>query len=103
MNTFPETLLLDDGVIFLGGFSGDGLVAGAVLHLSHGVAGVSNVFGPSGESSRTWAGLISCAHEEAPGIDLVGYERDAELAAAEANGFSPLGPVRIWQQIPGSQ
>ncbi|WP_371516633.1 hypothetical protein [Kitasatospora sp. NBC_01300] len=103
VNTFPETLLLDDDVVFLGGFSGDSLVAGAVLHLSHGVAGVTNVFGPPGESARTWAGLVSCAHEEAPGVDLVGYERDAELAAAEANGFAPLGPVRIWQQIAESQ
>lgn len=95
---FPETLLLADDVIFLGGFSEDVLVAGAVLHLSHGVSGVSNVFGPSGETDSTWSGMISCARGEVPGTDLVGYERGTDLATAVAKGFTSLGPLRVWQQ-----
>ncbi|MFH9349563.1 hypothetical protein [Kitasatospora sp. NPDC017646] len=99
---FPEVLLSEDGVVFLGGFSDERLVAGAVLHLSDGVAGVSNVFGPEGESASTWAGVVSCALREVPGADLVGYERGEGLAAAAANGFAPIGPLRVWQQNVGS-
>ncbi|MEU8924831.1 hypothetical protein AB0D10_28470 [Kitasatospora sp. NPDC048545] len=95
---FPESLLRDDRVIIVGGFSGDRLESGAVLHISHGVAGVSNVFGPAGEAESSWAGLVSCAAREVPGVDLVGYERGAQLAAATANGFHSLGPLRVWQR-----
>ncbi|MFI0988461.1 hypothetical protein [Streptomyces exfoliatus] len=94
---FPESLL-DAPVMFLGGFSAERLVAGAVANSSGEVVGLSNVFGPAEETSATWAGALSCLVREAPGVDVVGYERGDALAAALEHGCSPLGKLRVWLQ-----
>lgn len=92
---FPEGLL-DAPVMFLGGFSTGRLVAGAVANFSGEAVGLSNVFGPAEETSVTWAGALSCLAREAPGLDLVGYERGDALAAALEHGCTRLGGLRVW-------
>ncbi|MEU3823536.1 hypothetical protein AB0E74_28570 [Streptomyces sp. NPDC030392] len=94
---FPESLLATP-VLFLGGFSEGRLTAGAVANASGGVMGLSNVFGPAGETSATWAGALSCLAREAPGVDVVGYERGDALAAALEHGCTRLGKLRVWLQ-----
>ncbi|MEV5445378.1 hypothetical protein AB0N23_22980 [Streptomyces sp. NPDC052644] len=94
---FRESLLAAP-VVFLGGFSDGRLTAGAVANFSGEVVGLSNVFGPAGETSATWAGALSCLAREAPGVDVVGYERGDALVAALERGCTRLGKLRVWLQ-----
>jgi hypothetical protein len=99
---FIPPLLSDPAVTILIGDEGDEVVAGAVLNESDGVVGISNVFladSPVIESDTddVWSGCIrwiSAAYPERP---IVGYETGADIDAAIAAGFNPVGPLRVWR------
>ncbi|MEV5596238.1 hypothetical protein [Streptomyces sp. NPDC052496] len=100
---FRPELLADDATRFLRARSADGRVlAGAVATLSRDVVGLSNVFTASEatahglDSRNSWAGCLSAVAVRWPGLPVVGYESGADLEAAVASGFRPVGPLRVW-------
>ena len=68
------------------------LVAGAVVHNSRPITGVSNLFAVDGDLDSTWAGVLSAL----PGRRVAGYETGPALASAVRLGFTRAGPLRVW-------
>lgn len=93
---FPEQLLLDRRYAFFAGRSRGEVVGGGILNQSPGVVGVSNVFAQPRVAPGVWPALVRCAAKEFPGVPLVGYERGADLEAAQQVGFVPIGALRVW-------
>lgn len=74
----------------------DAPTAGAALHASDGVVGVSNLFACDGDLAAAWRGCgarIARYHPRAP---VIGYEAGDSLTAAIAGGVRSLGPLRVW-------
>ncbi|MET9951732.1 hypothetical protein ABZ135_09315 [Streptomyces sp. NPDC006339] len=92
---FRPELLADPATTILACHAPDGRVlAGAVLTDSAGVTGVSNLFATGDVPlSSAWSAALTTA---APDRPVVGYESGDDLAAALAEGFEPVGPLRIW-------
>ena len=90
---FTAELLDDETIVIAGARRGDGFDAGAILHRSAAVVGVSNVFG---DATSAWAGCLLVAASHFPGMPLVGYEHGDDLAEARRHGFEPAGPLRVW-------
>ncbi|MGQ0433617.1 MAG: hypothetical protein ACT452_14550 [Microthrixaceae bacterium] len=91
--------LLDDrsvAVVALAPGGGERVVAGAILNEAAGVVGVSNVFVTSAAGRGAWGGCIAIAERRFPGATLVGYESGPALEVACAQGFHPVGPLRVW-------
>ncbi len=94
---FLPALRKEPGVHFLIGERDGQTAAGAILNQTGGVVGVSNVFAaPDEEPARCWRSLAARATEIFPGAALVGYEYGPSLAWAQAAGFAPLHPLRVW-------
>jgi hypothetical protein len=92
--TFPPSLASRPDCSFLARQVDGRVVAGAALHRSHGVVGVSNLFGPAQDLDRTWAEVVALA--SAGGEPLVGWEAGADLEAARRAGFDAAGPLQVW-------
>ncbi|MGW5868418.1 hypothetical protein ACWFRJ_40445 [Streptomyces sp. NPDC055239] len=94
----PELLAGD--TTFLAGTSVDGtIVAGAVASRSHSVVGISNLFAVGdmpGAEEAAWAGCLTEVARLWPDLPVVGYESGESLDAAVSQGFTPVGPLRIW-------
>jgi hypothetical protein len=73
------------------------IVAGAVARFGSGVVDISNVFAIPGEQVD-WAELGDVVHLLFPNRSLVGYESGDQLGAATSAGFTPVGPLRVWQR-----
>lgn len=71
-------------------------VAGAIVHHTDDVVGLSNVFVPPEDPALFWAGCVAMAQERFPGAPIVAYEQEPELAIAREIGFGILQPLRIW-------
>jgi hypothetical protein len=95
-NVFRADLLDNDAVAILAAQRGTRVVAGAVLHKSSVVAGISNFFTDSGADRAGWSGCLALAECLCPATPFVGYAADDELVAARRNGFETAGPLRIW-------
>jgi hypothetical protein len=93
---FQPALLQDPAIAILAGRLGDEIVAGCALSLSAGTIGLSNLFGPEAARSSVWNACRREAQARAPGLPVVGYERDEDLAMALDAGFRVLGPLRVW-------
>jgi len=93
---FPEQLLLDRRHAFLVGKAKGEVVGGGILNQSPGAVGISNVFSQPIVAPVVWPELVRCAAQEFPGVPLVGYERGADLEAAQQVGFAPIGALRVW-------
>ena len=95
---FRAELLADPAVTFLAGrVPDDGrVVAGAVVSLGGGAAGLSNVFAADGDIDAAWAGCLSAVFRLWPGMPVTGYEHGDDLAAAVRQGCEPVGPLRVW-------
>lgn len=93
----PE--LLDGDSTFLVARSEGRIVAGAIASRSASVVGISNLFAtddaPGGEESA-WTGCLTEVDRLWPGLPVVGYESGASLDIAVGQGFTPVGPLRIW-------
>lgn len=102
--------LLDDpsiAVLALVADAGDEVLAGAILNEAAGVVGISNLFvsvdtdteaGSTASATSAWAGCLAFAERRFPRATLVGYESGPMLDVARAQGFHPLGPLRVWIQ-----
>jgi hypothetical protein len=99
--TFLPTLLDEPSLRIVGGFRGDRVVGGCVLNLAVNVIGVSNLFASDCSLEAAWAASLAVAAETWPGRTVVGYESGDALAAARAQGFNSIGPVRIWLKEKG--
>ncbi len=93
---FGTSLLSDPSVRFIATWDNDGVAAGAIVNRSRETVGVSNVFSPRLAADAAWAGVVATVGQLFPGVPLVGYERGADLDAAQAAGFSIAGPLRVW-------
>lgn len=100
--TFGPSLLTNDAVTFLAEHRGGRVVAGAVLNRSSAVVGLSNYFSEAtADPDRSWAGCVSFAAALSRGLPLVGYESGDRLTAAQREGFTSIGGLRVWL-LPGS-
>lgn len=93
---FRPGLLDDPGVLVLGGYAGDTVVAGSVANRTGDVVGLSNVYAVSGELDTVWPGCLGAVAAHFPGLAVVGYEHGAALRSACRYGFVPVGPLRVW-------
>jgi hypothetical protein len=74
---------------------GGDVTGGAIARLGSGVVEVSNVHGIGGHAVD-WSELAAAIAELFPGRPIVGYEHGADLDAALAGGFDPVGELRVW-------
>lgn len=98
---FRPELLSDPAVTFLAAHSRSGtrqgrIVAGAVVNLGAGAAGVSNLFAVDDDLDGAWAGCLGAVARRWPGTPVVGYEHGDDLDAAIRQGCAPAGPLRVW-------
>ncbi|ATW48419.1 hypothetical protein [Streptomyces peucetius] len=94
---FRPELLSDPTVAILAGRAGTGrVVAGAVVSVGGGAAGVSNVFAVDGDLDGAWAGCLSAVARGWEGVPVVGYEHGDDLVAAVGQGCEVVGPLRVW-------
>jgi hypothetical protein len=92
---FVPTLLQSPRVGIFAGWDGGQIVAGCVTNVSGRVVGLSNVFGPPGETSAVWGDVVGAVTARFPDMPIVGYERDLDLEAATGCGFESLGMLRV--------
>jgi hypothetical protein len=74
---------------------GSAVTGGAIARLGSGVVDVSNVHGLD-DHAIDWTELATAVAELFPERPIVGYERGADLDAALAGGFEPVGDLRVW-------
>jgi hypothetical protein len=74
---------------------GGEVTGGAIARLGSGVVDVSNVHGVGGHGID-WAELATAIAAHFPDRPMVGYEHGADLVAARAAGFSPVGELHVW-------
>ena len=70
--------------------------AGFALLRTGSVVGISNTVPGLADAGLVWSDLVTVAARAYPGLDLVGYESDADLDAALSAGFTATGPLRVW-------
>jgi hypothetical protein len=83
---FPAAALTDESLMFFRARGG----AGALLNLSPGAVGISNVYPSSPALHREVARLAARLH---PDRAIVGYGSHEDLTLL---GIHPLGPLRVW-------
>lgn len=98
---FPDTLLQRRDLHFVAGHDGTRVRAGGVWSRSHApgagaVLGLACCFGAAADEPSVPAGLVRAAERWCPGLPQVGYESGAAEVQAQACGFRPVGPLRVW-------
>lgn len=94
---FRPELLADANIVFLAGWQGQALVAGAIANRSGDVVGLSNLFAPENQEADVWAGCLAALIERFPGLPVVDYEHGPDLVLALSLGFEIIGPLTIWE------
>jgi len=92
---FMPRLLADDSIVFVSIQGEDGIAGGGILNRGADVVGLSNLFGS--KMDWVWRSLTALAGEIFPGLPLVGYEHENDLAVVRSAGFETVGPLRIWR------
>ena len=91
---FPDAMLAQPGVVFLGRRGEAGFEAGCIANRSEGCMGLSNVF-----AERDPGAAFSQAADAVASLDgalpTVGYESGADLDHALAADFETVGPLRV--------
>jgi hypothetical protein len=93
---FPPALLAREDIAFCAGHRDGAIVAGGVLSVGGDAIGISNVFAATADLAACWGGLVDEARRWQPGMAQCSYERAPGLAAALAQGFVVVGPLRVW-------
>lgn len=91
-------LLTDPAVDVVSRRDGDDVVAGAVLHRTNGVVGISNLFTVGVAADAAWQGCVALVEAQHPGVTVVGYESGERLQAALATGFDGAGSLMVWMR-----
>jgi len=95
---FVPSLLEEADVHFLAGRSDGAVIAAAALNRSGDVVGISNVCSGVTGMGPLFPGCVRVAQQLYPGLAIVGYERGADLAAAEQVGFRRLRDLTVWHK-----
>ncbi|QXV59905.1 hypothetical protein CVV72_24770 [Amycolatopsis sp. TNS106] len=69
--------------------------AGVTANRDGGFAGLSNLY-TQGDLDDAWRGATSAVAASFPSLPITGYERGEDLDAALRNGYTALGPLRVW-------
>ncbi len=85
------TVLLDDPAVAMWS---DGL-SGVIANRDGDFAGLSNLY-TRGDLDEAWRGATSAVARTFPGLPITGYEHGDDLEAALRNGYTALGPLRVW-------
>jgi hypothetical protein len=93
---FEPALLADQNLAFIAAYQNEMIVAGAIANRTDDVVGVSNIFTPAAGNDLFWAECIATVQDRFPGLPVVGYERGADLNAAQRAGFARLQDLRVW-------
>ncbi|MFF1380966.1 hypothetical protein [Streptomyces sp. NPDC058308] len=88
--------LLDDGAVFLASAATGPVTAGAIAYPGADVVGISNLFAADDDLDAAWRSCLAATDRLWPGVPVVGYEGGDDLAAAVRQGFTPVGPLRVW-------
>nr|WP_221472430.1 hypothetical protein [Amycolatopsis umgeniensis] len=70
-------------------------VSGVTANRDGDFAGLSNLY-THGGLDDAWRGATSAVAASFPGLPITGYERGDDLDAALMNGYTALGPLRVW-------
>ncbi|GAB3708465.1 hypothetical protein GCM10027598_12880 [Amycolatopsis oliviviridis] len=70
-------------------------VSGVTANRDGDFAGLSNLY-TQGALDDAWRGATSAVAASFPGLPITGYERGEDLDAALRNGYTTLGPLRVW-------
>lgn len=70
-------------------------VSGVTANRDGDFAGLSNLY-TQGDLDDAWRGATSAVAASFPGLPITGYERGDDLEAALRNGYTALGPLRVW-------
>lgn len=70
-------------------------VSGVIANRDGDFAGLSNLYS-HGDLDDAWRGATSAVATTFPGLPITGYERGDDLDAALRNGYTALGPLRVW-------
>ena len=97
---FLPALLEDANVAFFAAFDQQRIVAGAIANRTRDVVGISNIFLPENDAIHFRAACLGSIMDAFPGLPLVGYESDNDLAEMQSLGFESVGPLRIWLRSP---
>ena len=89
--SFPVALLEEPDVVVLGDEAGR-----AVLNYAARCVGVTNLMSRADTMDPAWHAVLAATREHFPGKPLVGYETGEDLEVALRNGFTTLGPLRVW-------
>lgn len=87
---FPAALLDDPTVAVWS----DG-VSGVIANRTGEFAGLSNLY-TRGDLGEAWRGATSAVARTFPGLPITGYEHGEDLDAALRNGYTALGPLKVW-------
>ena len=93
---FPASLLADERIAVVAGSENHRIVAGAIANRTGDVVGISNLFVPAHAPDAFRIGCVAGVVDAFPGLHLVSYEGDVELAGVPALQFEALGPLRVW-------
>lgn len=93
---FPFSLLELGDFAFHYAWQRGEMVGGVIFNRSESVVGCSNLWAKAGWLKAVWSDLPGHTARVYPGIDLVGYERGADLDLALSAGFEVIGPLRVW-------
>ena len=96
---FPTSLWANPDFAFFASGADGAIEAGCVANLSHGVAGVSNLFSARAAAGPAWSEAVRAVASVFPGLPMVCYARDQALQHARAVGFKPIGPLRVWRWV----
>lgn len=72
------------------------VLAGCIVNVTDGVAGLGNLFIRSGDTGSAWAGAVTAAREVVGGIPIVGWETGSSIDAAVAAGCETIGSLTVW-------
>ncbi|MFI6301589.1 hypothetical protein ACIBCH_06960 [Amycolatopsis thailandensis] len=70
-------------------------VSGVTANRDGDFAGLSNLY-TRGDVDDAWRGATSAVAASFPGLPITGYESGEDLDAALRNGYTALGPLRVW-------
>lgn len=92
---FPAALLDDESVTVLGKKVGERWENGVIATRSDSVVGLSNLV-VGDDPERAWQGATAAIGSRFSRLPIVGYERSENVEHAVRQGFTPIGPLRVW-------
>ena len=90
---YPESLLNNPDIRFYMAWEEDEIIGGMVLHRSHGVVGLSNLFC---DDKQVLEALLLTSQHFIQEFPIVTYSHDEELSLLLNSGCQLIGPLRVW-------